>query len=153
MARDWMKTLRRASFRGVSFHVESDTDDGGKRLGLHEYAGGTSTLAEEMGVKTERISVTAYLTTDTADSRAAALRIACLAGGPGLLILPMDAPRLVHVEDFSRLRERDRLGYVAFGITAIPAGGTGIAALGLGDLAGAFTSGLGAAASAFARMF
>lgn len=153
MARDWMKTLRAASFRGVAFETESDTNDGGKRLGLHEYAGGYTTLVEEMGAKTERFSITAYLLSDTADIRADALRAACLAAGPGLLRLPTEAARLVYVEDFSRMRERDRMGYIAFGFTVVPVGVEGVSALGLGDLANAFRSGLSGAAASLAGVF
>lgn len=153
MARDWIKTLRRASFRGVAFFVESDTHEGGKRLGLHEYAGGYSTLVEEMGAKTERFSVTAYLTSDLADVKAAALRAACMAPGPGLLTLPTESGRLAYVEDFSRMRERDRMGYIAFGFTAVPAGASGVAALGLGDLSVAFSAGVSAAALSFSGLF
>jgi prophage DNA circulation protein len=153
MARDWVRTLRAANFRGVAFHVEADTHDGGKRLGLHEYAGGYSTLVEEMGATTERFSVTAYLTSDTADMQAAAIRAACMAPGAGLLRLPTEAARMVYVEDFSRLRERDRMGYIAFGFTAVPMGGVGVAALGLGDVTVSFQADFGPASVSFAVMF
>lgn len=153
MARDWIKTLRTANFRGVAFHVEADTHDGGKRLGLHEYAGGYSTLVEEMGAATERFSVTAYLTSDTADAQVAALRAACMAPGSGLLRLPTEAGRLVYIEDFSRLRERDRMGYIAFGFTAVPMGGMGVAAIGLGNVNVSFQADFELASASFSVMF
>ncbi len=75
-----------------------------------------------------------YLTSDAADLLAASLRAACMMPGPGLLRLPTEAARMVYIEDFSRLRERDRMGYIAFGFTAVPMGGVGAAALDIGDL-------------------
>ena len=106
-----------------------------------------------MGAKTDRFSITAYLTTDSADLLAAALRAACMAPGPGLLTLPSEAPRLAYVEDFSRQRERDRMGYIAFGFAAVPVGGPGVAAIGLGDLGVSFQASLGPASVSFSVMF
>ncbi|OLP56827.1 hypothetical protein BJF92_12205 [Rhizobium rhizosphaerae] len=151
--RDWVKLLRAASYRGVPFYVESDTHDGGKRLGLHELAGGYTAYVEEMGARAERVSVTAYLLGDVADLQGAALRAACQMPGPGLLCLPVDLPRMAYVEEFSRMRERDRMGYIAFGLTAVPAGAGAVAALGLGNLAAAFQSGVSKAAASFAGLF
>lgn len=151
--RDWGSTLRRASFRGVSFWVEYEDLSGGKRLARHEYAGGRRTRMEEMGLKTPAFGVTAYLLGDVSDLSASLLTTACLAAGPGRLVLPMDAGQLAYVEDFHRSRERDRRGYVAFEFTAIPAGGEVLSSLGLADVDVTFIGALSAAASAFGRLF
>ncbi|MDH0615930.1 MULTISPECIES: DNA circularization N-terminal domain-containing protein [unclassified Agrobacterium] len=151
--RDWASTLRRASFRGVSFWVEYEDLSGGKRLARHEYAGGRRTRMEEMGLKTPSFSVTAYLLGDTSDVSAALLSSACLAAGPGRLVLPMDAGQLAYVEDFHRSRERDRRGYVAFEFTAVPASGEVLASLSLADVDTTFLGTLSVAASAFGRFF
>ncbi|AYM13062.1 hypothetical protein G6L58_17255 [Agrobacterium tumefaciens] len=151
--RDWGSTLRRASFRGVRFWVEYEDLSGGKRLARHEYAGGKRTRMEEMGLKTPAFGVTAYLLGDTSDVSAALLSAACLADGPGRLVLPMDAGQLAYVEDFHRSRERDRRGYVAFEFTAIPASGEVLPSLSLADVDTTFLGALSAASSAFGRLF
>ncbi len=151
--RDWGSALRRASFRGVSFWVEYDDLSGGKRLARHEYAGGRRTRMEEMGLKTPSFSVTAYLLGDASDVSASLLSSACLAAGPGRLVLPMDAGQLAYVEDFHRSRERDRRGYVAFEFTAIPASGEVLPSLSLADVDTTFLTALSVAASAFGRLF
>ncbi|MQB36885.1 hypothetical protein DXT97_08740 [Agrobacterium tumefaciens] len=151
--RDWGSTLRRASFRGVGFWVDYEDLSGGKRLARHEYAGGRRTRMEEMGLKTPAFGVTAYLLGDNSDVSAALLTTACLAAGPGRLVLPMDAGQLAYVEDFHRSRERDRRGYVAFEFTAVPASGEVLLSLSLADVDTTFLAGLSAAASAFGGLF
>lgn len=108
---------------------------------------------EEMGLKTPTFSVTAYLLGDASDVSAVLLSSACLAAGPGRLVLPMDAGQLAYVEDFHRSRERDRRGYVAFEFTAVPATGEVLASLSLADVDTAFLGALSAAAPAFGRLF
>ncbi|CUX23216.1 MULTISPECIES: DNA circularization N-terminal domain-containing protein [Agrobacterium] len=151
--RDWASTLRPASFRGVRFWVEFEDLSGGKRLARHEYAGGRRTHMEEMGLKTPSFGVTAYLLGDASDASAASLTSACLAAGPGRLVLPIDAGQLAYVEDFHRSRERDRRGYVAFEFTAVPASGEVLPSLSLADVDTTFLAALPAAASAFGRLF
>lgn len=151
--RDWGSTLRRASFRGVSFWVDHEDLSGGKRLARHEYAGGRRTRMEEMGLKTPSFGVTAYLLGDASDVSSALLSAACLADGPGRLVLPMDAGQLAYVEDFHRSRERDSRGYVAFEFTVVPAGGEVLPSLSLADVDTAFFGAFSVAASAFGRLF
>ena len=144
--RNWAATLRRASFRGVPFFVELDDIGGGKRIARHEYAGGLNYYLEEMGHAIPQINVTAYLLGDASDAQAINLQRACLAPGPGRLVLPIDSGRLARIENFSRVREKDRRGYVAFGFTAIPESSQPGRVLGLGDIRAILT---GALASAF----
>ncbi|WP_313194601.1 DNA circularization N-terminal domain-containing protein [Shinella zoogloeoides] len=151
--RDWTKTLRRASFRGVDFWVEDDTFTGGKRVALHEYAGGRYTYLEEMGLATAGYEVTAYLIGDRSDAQASRLSQAALAAGPGRLVLPIDGGRLAYVGDFQRRRSRDQLGYIAFTFMAIPVGNEAGAVLGVSDMTAAVLGDIGAAAQAFGRFF
>ncbi|WP_414901190.1 DNA circularization N-terminal domain-containing protein [Rhizobium cremeum] len=151
--RDWAKTLRRASFRGVPFWVDMDDHSGGKRLARHEYAGGRTTYLEEMGLATPAYDVTAYLLGDLSDAQARALEVACNAAGPGRLVLPMDGGQLAYVEGFRRSRFKDQRGYIAFTFTAIPAGNTPGAILGLGDVTAAVLDNLTAAGGAFGGWF
>jgi prophage DNA circulation protein len=151
--RDWAKTLRRGSYRGVPFWVEYDDHSFGKRLAIHEYAGGQTSYIEEMGLATSAFDVTAYLAGDAADLQARALAAACMTPGPGLLTLPTVSGSLAYVESGRRLFEKDRLGYIAFGFRAVPVSNTAGAVPGVGDVLSAVTVNFNIAASGFARLF
>ncbi|MBP2560852.1 prophage DNA circulation protein [Neorhizobium galegae] len=151
--RDWARSLRAASFRGVSFWVLSDDLSGGKRLALHEYAGGRVTLIEEMGLSTSSIDVTGYLIGDDSDSRSRAFVSACLSAGPGRLTLPLDGGMMAYVENFRRMRDKDRAGYIAFDFRAVPVSNTAGASLSAGDVISVFVSGLPLAVPGFGGIF
>lgn len=151
--RDWTKTLRAASFRGVSFHVENDDASGGRRKAIHEFAGGENSVIEDQGRRTRMFDVRAYLTGDNADSRAHALSSALDAYGPGMLVLPIDGALSVDVIEWRRSRERDRGGYIAFDISVAMAGASGAAGLSLGDVKAVFSGALAAALPALRGLF
>lgn len=151
--KDWAARLRKASFRGVDFWVDAEDFSAGKRIARHEYASGRYTYLEEMGLATAAYDVTAYLIGDDSDSASQSLTSACLAAGPGRLVLPIDAGQLAYIEGFRRSRVRDRRGYIAFDFTAIPFSGQPGGALGVGDLNALVASGLGPAAGVFASIF
>lgn len=151
--RNWAATLRKASFRGVSFFVDVDEFSGAKRIAKHEYAGGRDYYLEEMGHAVPAINVTAYLLGDQSDAQALSLQRACLAAGPGRLILPIDSGRLARIESFSRVRERDRRGYIAFSFTAIPESNQPGGTLGLGDIRSIVVGNLTSAFPGLASVF
>ncbi len=151
--RNWAATLRKASFRGVNFLVDVDDFGGGKRIARHEYAGGLNYYLEEMGHAIPAINVTAYLLGDDSDAAALNLQRACLAAGPGRLVLPIDSGRLTRVENFSRVREKDRRGYIAFGFTAIPESSQPGGVLGLGDIRSILTGPLASALPALSSVY
>jgi prophage DNA circulation protein len=151
--RDWARTLRHASFRGVAFWVDYEDMSAGKRLALHEYAGGRQTVVEELGLATTLYSVTAYFVSDTADIDSAALSAAILADGPGRLVLPIDGGMLATAQDFRRSRSKDKHGYIGFDVTFIPALNDGGATLSIGDVTAAVATTFAAAAAQFAKLF
>lgn len=151
--RNWQRDLRAASFRGIRFWVEAEALAAGKRIARHEYAGGRNTVLEEAGLATAIYDVTAYLLGDESDLQTKSLMTACLASGPGRLVLPIDGGFMAHVESFSRSRERDRQGYIAYGFTAIPLSNEVGATLGLGDVSAAYASLLDLAVAGFSRLF
>ncbi|MDB5582835.1 MAG: hypothetical protein JWR80_8011 [Bradyrhizobium sp.] len=155
MMRDWAKTLLPGSYNGAFFHVESEDLGGGRRLSIHQTAGGEVPVIEDMGRGLSTFSVTAYLAGDSADMQANALISMAGLPGPGFLVLPIDAPQLVHVPEdgFRRSRSKDRNGYVAVDLSFIAAGIAGGASLGLGDVSLAFTVGLGAASLQLSGLF
>lgn len=151
--RDWAKTLRRASYRGVPFWVDYDDFNGGKRLARHEYAGGRVTLIEEMGLATADIEVTAYLVGDASDLESTVLGAALLAPGPGMLVLPISPAQLATAESFRRSQEKDRRGYIAMSIRFVPHGNTPIPGIGISDVLAAVSNNLPGAISGLSRLF
>lgn len=116
--RDWPRTLRPASYRGVGFFVESDDIETGRRLEVHEFPHADAPYVEDLGRKANKINVTAYVLSDNADGEAKALLRACDAGGAALLSLPIE--RLTaHCESCRRSFSKDKLGYIAFSLAFV----------------------------------
>jgi prophage DNA circulation protein len=151
--RDWTKTLRRASFRGVEFWVDFEDLSAGKRLALHEYAGGKVTKVEELGLATAAYGLTIYFVSDVADIEARAFATLMLADGPGYLVLPIDGGMMATAQDFRRSREQRRMGYVGYDVTFIPTLTESNVVLSIGDVTAAVADGFAAAAAQFARFF
>ena len=73
IARDWLNSLWPASYKGVPFQVDSDSEKGGRRKAVHQFPGRDDYFIEDLGGDKREFSVTAYLASDTADIDAAAL--------------------------------------------------------------------------------
>lgn len=131
--RDWPRTLRPASFRGVPFYVERDQVETGRRLVVHEFPLKDAPYIEDLGRDTNKISVTAYLVGDTSDDAEKSLRSACEQRGSGSLSLPIDRFE-VHCESCSRDFAKDKLGFIAFNLKFVR-DGTGTIAMPAGFLA------------------
>lgn len=153
--RDWAKTLLAASYNGVPFHVDSEDLGGGRRLAIHETAGGEMPIIEDRGRATSTFNVTAYLAGDDADRQANALIAMAGQPGPGFLVLPIDGGQAVHVTEdgFRRSRTKDRNGYVAVDLSFVAAGIVGGYSLGLGDVSFAFSLNLGPASIQLGGLF
>lgn len=154
--RNWPATLRRASYRGVAFHVDKDTIDGeGRRLVVHEFPKGEAPYVEDNGRDATKIKITAYLVSDNVDSQEKALRKACAAGGAASLVLPME--RLTaHCDGCKRDAGKDKLGYIAFDLSFVKEGASQspLSFLALGAFVSSAASALsGALATAFYGLF
>jgi len=153
MARNWLSTLRPASFRGIRFHVEGDGGNVGRRVAVHDISGGEAPVTEDMGKLAREVGVGAYVTGDAADLVGLALERACEAPGPSLLVLPIDAPRLVRCTGCRRRRDRDRAGYIAYDLDFVVAGIAGVAlADPLSALRGVFEGALAGGAAALSGL-
>jgi len=114
MARNWLNTLWAASFRGVPFQTETDSIGGGRRVVAHEFPMRDEPYLEDLGESKRSFDLTAYVASDNADGEAAALIAACTQRGPAILVLPLEGPLTVRCLEFSRSREKDRAGKIAF---------------------------------------
>lgn len=153
--RNWIQTLARASFRGVSFHVEREgAAKAGRAVVVHRYVKSEEHATEDMGRLPRDFRVSAYLASDTADLAARALMEACSTAGPGMLVLPMFGPTLVRCQNCSASAEKMKMGFVAFDLDFVEAGQDGAAfpSLPLGDrLAASALDGLAGAVSTALR--
>ncbi len=79
----WKDNLRRASFRGVRFHVSERELESGRRIHNHEYPKRDQNYPEDMGKKSRRFTVDAYVLGDDYMARRNALLVAGERNGPG----------------------------------------------------------------------
>lgn len=100
MTAEWRNNLRPASFRGVSFKVESHELSGGRRGVQHEYAQKEKPYTEDTGRKGRQFTVEGYIVgTDYFGDRDDLLA-ALEAEGPGELIHPYLGRQVVNCFDF-----------------------------------------------------
>ncbi|MEL6700879.1 MAG: DNA circularization N-terminal domain-containing protein, partial [Pseudomonadota bacterium] len=111
-ARDWIASLRPASYRGAPFFVDTDNWKTGRRLITHEFPLNDRPYIEDLGRSANTFSVTAYVASDEADSQAVALLRACDRGGVATLSLPLMRVQ-AHCQSASRQHSKDQLGYIA----------------------------------------
>ncbi|MGU3539976.1 DNA circularization N-terminal domain-containing protein [Methylobacterium sp. A54F] len=134
--RNWPKTLRPASFRGVPFHVEEEAlPKTGRRIARHEYVKAEVHATEDMGRLPREFRIRAYIANDGADAQARALIEACSTRGAATLVLPLFGSHQVRCEGCGPSHKKDALGFVAFELDFIEAGqdGAGFPAIPLGD--------------------
>src|SRR4051812_3571767 len=82
-ARDWLKTLWPASYKGVPFYVEWDEEEGRRRIVEHEFPMRDDPFLEDLGEGVRHYRVDAYVASDGADGEAAAVIAVCAMRGPG----------------------------------------------------------------------
>ena len=134
--RDWTKTLRPASFRGVAFFIDKEgVEKFGRAVAVHTYVKAEDHATEDMGRLPREFRLTAYLASDTADAQARALIAACSAPSPGSLVLPIYGPTQVRCTSGNQSHEKGKLGYIAFELEFVEAGedGAGFPARPIGD--------------------
>ncbi|MBI1202541.1 MAG: hypothetical protein GC182_08525 [Rhodopseudomonas sp.] len=151
--RNWLKTLWPASYKGVPFFFESDSEDGGRGLVVHSFVNSDKPFVEDLGEDPRHYSGHAYVHGDDVDAQEVALKAAFASRGAGPLVLPLTGMVLVRLHKFKRKAERDRAGVVSFEVSFVREGAAG-AIISLGSLAnsvfGAVDALQDAAASAFA---
>lgn len=117
VARDWLKTLWPASYKGVPFFVEMDAEDGSRRIVEHEFPMRDFPYNEDLGEGVRHYELTAYVASDSADADAASVIAICATRGPGALVLPTQGPVIVRCLKFKRDRSKDKLGYEGLALT------------------------------------
>ena len=122
--RDWIKTLRRASFAGVSFYVDDEAlPKTGRRVVVHEYSKAETHDTEDMGRLPREFRVKAYIANDSADTDVQGLIEACSREGEFTLVLPFFGPQQVRCTGCAPSHRKDRLGYVEIDLEFVEASG------------------------------
>ncbi len=122
--RDWRKFLP-ASFKGFRFETKSTAQTGARAIPVHEYVRSESHDTEDMGRKAGKLSVTAYLASDTVDAEATAFFTICTSPGAGLLTVPDHPPGMYRCTEVKRSQDNDTMGKIAFELSFVEAGGGG----------------------------
>jgi len=112
---NWLKTWRRASFRGAHFWVDRDQVQTGRRLVVHEFPHRNTPYIEDLGRSANRISVTAYIASDNLLREGDRLFKACSQGGAATLQLPEERLK-AHCESCERAWDKDKQGFLAFSL-------------------------------------
>jgi prophage DNA circulation protein len=84
----WRDNYRAASFRGVSFYVESAESSHGRRQAVHEHAQRDVPYTEDLGRKAREFSVSGYVIGEEYQTQRDELIKACEQAGPGVLVHP-----------------------------------------------------------------
>lgn len=128
--RDWLSTLWRASWKGFPFYFERDEESGGRGLVVHQFPMRDDPYIEDLGEDVRVYSGTAYVHGDTADAQAIRFSELLASRGAGSLVIPIRGPVDAHCEHFTRVHERDRMGFIAFQVKFVRAGArAGLASL------------------------
>ena len=117
----WNLTLQDASFRGVSFEVQSVEDRGEKALCVHEYPYRSGAEVEDLGRKPRVIPVTAIFWGVAYESRIKALVAAFEEAGPGELIHPVFGSLTVAVRRWQIQHSAERHDYATVTFEAVEA--------------------------------
>lgn len=116
---DWTKRLRRASFSGQAFYVDTATDESGQRVNTTPIPNALW-VNESFGPAPRKFEIEAYLTGDFCYARAEALGRMAEDRHLGSLILPdLPGPVTVRLTKAKREFKRDKLGYAALSIEAV----------------------------------
>ncbi|MDU9391536.1 DNA circularization protein [Pseudomonas sp. zfem002] len=110
----WRDDLHAASFRGVPFHVDSDSMPVGRRTQLHEYPQRDKPLVEDMGRVTRTPKFSAFVIGDDCFVKRDDLLHALDQPGPGELIHPWFGRMMVTAGSCEVTHERREGGVVRF---------------------------------------
>ena len=118
----FLDQLRKASFRGVPFHVPDDEEEFARRIATHLYPGRDKPFQEDFGADASKLSITAVVGGKNFITDAQALHTALHKPGTGILIHPHHGEIEVVFISARRAHSADAVGDVIFSITFERAG-------------------------------
>jgi prophage DNA circulation protein len=111
-----------ASFRNVTFQIENERMQGGRRGPDHQYPFRDVPFAEDTGRKQRRLPLIGFLIGDDVGPQAAALVAACEKQGPGPLVHPWLGTLQVVCRNFETEDVWDRQRVITFRMEFAEAG-------------------------------
>jgi prophage DNA circulation protein len=117
MGTNYIKTLRKASFRGVSFLLVSDQKSSSRRIAVHEYPGRDTPYHEDLGAAPKEFTVEAVVGGEGFASSAREFEKTLDQAGAGTLIHPHYGALQVVVMGHQRSHSSEAVGEVGFSIT------------------------------------
>jgi len=116
---DWRNTLRRASYGAARFEVETEKEGGGRRLKIHEFPHVDDPYIEDLGESRRDFPITAYVHGQDAGTQSDIMVAALSAEGAQRLVLPMFYAGQARCHKWTRTREKDKMGLIAFDISFV----------------------------------
>jgi len=139
----WRLDLQPASYKGAGFFVNINMRASGQRIANHEYPKRNIPYAEQMGRKSRRFTITAYVIGPSYTNDRDALIEQLEAEGPGTLTLPTGLERVgssrVTIENYSVSERVERGGEAVFEMVFLEAG-TNTSTIAVADTPGAVSS-------------
>lgn len=118
----WRAALQPASFGGAGFHVEVDSQAGGRRNALHEFPHRDIPWAEDMGRKARHWGITGYVIGPNYTDDRDALIAVCEQEGPFALVHPSLGTVQANIDDYASVEHREQGGYCVFDLRFVEAG-------------------------------
>ncbi len=118
----WRDDLRKASFRGIDFEIDTAGVTIGRRLARHEYPQRDLPYMEDMGRKAREYKIDAFIVGADYMPRRDVFIAAIEASGPGQLVHPWHGTLLVTVADCSLTESTQHGGLAKFSISFVEAG-------------------------------
>lgn len=118
----WRDRFRPASFRGVTFYIDTGARSGGRRGVTFEYPKRDTPSDEDMGRRAHRWAVTGYVIGPDYDVDAQLLEDALNTEGPGPLAHPNMGEMQVRCETYTRGESKDRGNIAVFDMTFVEVG-------------------------------
>ncbi len=109
-----------ATFKGVPFNIEIETQEGGRKVAIHEYPGSDNRFVEDLGKRPGIFRVTGYISSKNNDDwlqQAKRLTTVLQEDTEGTLELTIVAPITVKAQTFSKTIKQIDIGRVDFNIT------------------------------------
>jgi hypothetical protein len=113
-----LRRLRRASFNGIGFHVDTAEPEAGHRVASPTIPNG-AWLNESFGPNPRKFEIEAYLVGDTAEAVSGLLLDAAESRHRGLLVLPVWGSRLVRLTKARAGFAKDKLGCLTISLEAV----------------------------------
>lgn len=118
----WTDRLQSASFRGIEFKYEQISRSGGRRVAVHEYPFADDPYPEDMGLKANEFTISAYFIGSNYDLLASAFEQQLDKKGQGELNLPLSGSQQVQLQTWQRTDTTAQGGMARFNLQFVQAG-------------------------------